>query len=259
MRSKSKSSYFMLAGVIAALCGSISASFLDLFMPEFIAFVGAVVLAYGVLLLWAERGKKWAKILKNISHAGFIFVAITFLAAQIFIACTGKENCTFKEKYVIGLGAGLIGEEPTKPLKLRMEKLYEYMLINRDATAIVCGGRGKTEDITEAEAYFRYLTGRGIEPERIILEDKSRNTAQNFRNTAEIIKEREGTTDVSCAVVTSDFHMWRSLFYGRKYGICANAAPAPTVGMFTNTECRVREYFSLAKSLCGLDLFLGFQ
>ena len=259
MISISKSACFMLAGVIIALCGSISAFFLDLFMPEFIALSGTVILAYGVLLFWSERGAKWAKILKNISHAGLVFVAITFFAAQIFIACTGKENCTFQEKYVIGLGAGLIGEEPTKPLKLRMEKLYEYMLVNRDATAIVCGGRGKTEDITEAEAYFRYLTGRGIAPERIILEDKSRNTAQNFRNAAEMIKQREGKTDVSCAVVTSDFHMWRSLFYGRKYGICANAAPATTVGIFTNMECRVREYFSLVKALCGMDLYLGFQ
>ena len=50
------------------------------------------------------------------------------------------------------LGAGLKGDTPSLALERRLEKAAEYMNKNGNAIAIVSGGQGKGETISEAKA-----------------------------------------------------------------------------------------------------------
>ena len=50
------------------------------------------------------------------------------------------------------LGAGLKGDTPSLALERRLEKAAEYMNKNGNAIAIVSGGQGKGETISEAQA-----------------------------------------------------------------------------------------------------------
>lgn len=95
------------------------------------------------------------------------------------------------------------------------------MLAHRfpDIPVIVTGGHGQTRaDGTvvpgEAEISARILTGLGIEPARLILEDRARNTREN----AQLAFERAGRSDhdptdpdARWLLVTSGFHMTRAL------------------------------------------------
>ena len=67
-----------------------------------------------------------------------------------------------------------------------------------------------------------YLIKKGINPSRIYLEDKSRRTAQQFVNANKVLPL--GKT----VVVSSDFHLLRSVMLAKRSGITnISALPAP--------------------------------
>ena len=81
---------------------------------------------------------------------------------------------------MIVLGAGVNGTEPSLSLRTRLDAALDYLTANPDIPAVLTGGRGYGETITEAQCMYDYLTERGVEPERLILEDAASNTAENF-------------------------------------------------------------------------------
>ena len=71
---------------------------------------------------------------------------------------------------------------------------------------MLSGGQGPGEDISEARAMYNALTARGIDPERLILEEQSANTRQNLQNSLTLLPDNYHQ---SVAIVTNDFHMGR--------------------------------------------------
>ena len=64
------------------------------------------------------------------------------------------------------------------------------------------------------EAMYRYLTGHGINGDRLIREEESTSTKENL----EFSRRKIGTTDCSVGVVTNNFHVWRGAAIARKCG-----------------------------------------
>ena len=116
---------------------------------------------------------------------------------------------------------------------------------------VLTGGQGYGEDITEAACMYNYLTARGVEPERLILEEDASNTAENFEFSAPLLEAAgvEIGTD-TVAVVTNDFHIARSRLiaakkgYGVTYGV---GAPIPWPHLEVNYY--LREAFAVVKSV----------
>ena len=79
---------------------------------------------------------------------------------------------------------------------------------------MLSGGKGDGENISEAEAMYRYLTGHGIDGDRLIREEESTSTKENL----EFSRRKIGTTDCSVGVVTNNFHVWRGAAIARKCG-----------------------------------------
>lgn len=114
--------------------------------------------------------------------------------------------------YIIVLGAKVNRNEvPSKPLYWRIDAAEEYLNENPDTIAILSGGQGADEPISEAQCMFNELTKRGIAPERLILEDKSRDTNQNIRNSLDLMP-----SDASFGVVTNNFHVYRAVRISEK-------------------------------------------
>ena len=67
-----------------------------------------------------------------------------------------------------------------------MERAGEYLEENPETKAVLSGGKGTGEDITEAEAMYRYLEKKGISPERLLKEEHSTNTSENLKFSLEI-------------------------------------------------------------------------
>lgn len=81
------------------------------------------------------------------------------------------------------------------------------ILVSGGTGAILLDGEG------DADTAPRLLTALGVAPERLILENKSRNTAENALFSKELVNPQPGETWL---LVTSAFHMPRSVGLFRK-------------------------------------------
>ena len=59
--------------------------------------------------------------------------------------------------YIVVLGCQVKGTKPSKALKYRLDTAKEYMQANPETIAVLSGGQGKMEEISEAECMRRYL------------------------------------------------------------------------------------------------------
>ena len=148
--------------------------------------------------------------------------------------------------YVIVLGAGLIGEEPSNPLRVRIEKAAEYMHENPDAILVASGGKGTDERISEAECIRRQLTEvYGIDDSRILLEDKSRDTEENLKYSLSII----GDPDVYAGIITNGFHEYRAMLIAKHAGFTnIHTVPATTL-LPVGIHYLVREFFGVVQCM----------
>ena len=135
---------------------------------------------------------------------------LVYTAAAVCIAGCFGERPDNKPRYLLVLGAQVKADGPGSVLKNRLDSAKAYLKDHPDVKAVLCGGQGRNEPRSEAEEMRRYLSD--IDPERLITEDRSRTTAQNFTNSRDIIG------DVPVAVVTNNFHMYRALKLAKRAG-----------------------------------------
>ena len=117
-------------------------------------------------------------------------------------------------EYIIVLGAHVEGTRLTLALLERTRRALQYLEENPDTKAVLSGGKGEGEAITEAQAMCNYLTEHGIARDRLILEEKSTSTKENLAFSLRKI----GTCNWSVGVVTNNFHVWRGAAIARKCG-----------------------------------------
>ncbi len=119
------------------------------------------------------------------------------------------------------LGAALWDGRPSPALRERLDLAYQMYREGWVQYLILSGGKGD-EGPSEAEGMKQYLVEKGIPPDRLLLEDKSRNTAENIANSKKILLERNWN---QIYLITHDYHMYRALRLAERAGI--DAAPAP--------------------------------
>ncbi len=189
-------------------------------------FIGGLL--FGALILGAVFYKKLFQLIKRLWKSVGGKVVLILLAAVIafgLFAATFFTVQMLSHMYkpvddvqaVVVLGCRVKGETPSSMLWIRTKTAYDILVENPDAVAVVSGGQGPGEDISEAEAMRRMLTEWGIEDYRIIMEDRSTSTAENFDNSAAILRELGISEKV--AIVTSEFHQYRASLYARRSGI----------------------------------------
>ena len=158
----------------------------------------------------------------------FLFCFVQYFIIKEYINDRKAVNENKKVDYVIILGARVKGEKPAKSLMERIKAATEYLKENPEVKVIATGGKGKNEGIAEGVAIKRELLKNGISEDRIILEDKSKNTVENFRFSLEKIRnsensknknsENNGNRKIKVLIVTNDYHIFRSKNIARKVG-----------------------------------------
>ena len=117
--------------------------------------------------------------------------------------------------YLMVLGASVYADGPSPALTRRLNAVEGCLDQHPDATIIATGGQGKNEPISEAQCIRDELVRRGVDPARILMEDKSISTQQNI----EFSRALMDRTDSAVGVVTNNYHIWRSLRLARRAGL----------------------------------------
>lgn len=122
-------------------------------------------------------------------------------------------------EYLVVLGAGLHGDVPSLSLTDRLNAALDWLEAHPDCVAVVSGGQGPGETMTEGEAMEVWLEARGVASERIIVEDAATSTWENLENSFALIRERGGEPDGNTAIVTSEYHLYRAKAMAGKLGV----------------------------------------
>lgn len=148
------------------------------------------------------------------------------------------------------LGYRLKDNKPEPILKMRVAAAAEYLMKNPGVRVIVCGGKlEKEQSLSEAQVMRDMLTDLGVQQDRIILEDKSKTTRENFRNALKII-ENMGLEKPHTAMLSSDFHLLRASLLAKKCGLQVTTIAAPSPKEI-KMLCYIREFFCFPELLKG--------
>ncbi len=144
------------------------------------------------------------------------------------IYAAGKTKIS-AQKVIIVLGCRVRGDEPSLSLIKRVDAAYKFLLFNLESVAILSGGQGKDENISEAQCMQQLLYARGISKDRLILEDRSTSTDENIRFSLQIIETLD--LDRNVAIATSEYHQKRAANICKKYGL--NSTPVSSKTKWT--------------------------
>jgi len=202
------------------------------------AAVGALTALWGGLHLRQNRLTRFAR--RGLVVCLCLGLAL-FLGLEAVIWTHSDGDPVQESDWLILLGCGIQGETPSLALVSRLEVALDYLNRYPDCKAVLSGGQGAHEAITEAEAMRRWLTGRGIDADRLVLEEDSRNTIENLQNSLALIP-----AEASVTAVSNEFHLYRVAAIGDHFDRPLRTIPAPTpTVMFTKTNSWLRESASI--------------
>ena len=117
--------------------------------------------------------------------------------------------------YLVVLGASVYQDGPSPGLTRRINAVMDCLDRHPDAIIIASGGQGKDEPISEVQCIRDELVKRGVDPARIVMEDKSTDTRENIAFSKALI----GRDDAAVGIVTNNYHIWRALRLARRAGL----------------------------------------
>lgn len=179
----------------------------------------------GFLKHRGKRGIMWLRTIYILMTAGLV-VCGSMIAAMLYTAHGKGYDPSDPPKTVLVLGCQVRGTSPSLMLQRRLDVAYRYLEQYPDAVCVVSGGQGEDEDIPEGEAMQSYLLEKGITPERIYKETRSKNTKENFLYSTKILEGENLSKEI---VVASDgFHQLRASMFAKNNGLAFHALPANT-------------------------------
>ncbi len=208
--------------MIMSLLGTVGlAWFLMPLVTKKIINIGNItgILFFGCLLLagiFYRRLEAWIPIIRQMKTGNFavlfmggIIIAgvVTGMILSVLMAGAASRQPEGDTTLVV-LGCRVYGERPSLMLRERMDAAYLYLEEHPKDCAVLSGGTGAGEDISEAECMYRYLTNKGIDGSRLYREDRSTSTIENLKYSMEIIRENGLKEPVT--IVTNEFHQYRA-------------------------------------------------
>lgn len=213
--------------------------------------IGLGCFVISILLIFKKGHIFKSKGMRRFIMISFILCSLIFITIEAFIIVdpyTHSSKEAGKVDTVIVLGCGIWPDgRPTLALIMRLDKAIEYYKENPHVDIIVSGGQGPNEPYPEAQAMMEYLVDRGIPEEKIINEDKSTSTRENFEFSRRLLNIPDDKIE-KIVFITNDFHILRSRILAKRFGFDAYAIAAPTPRVIM-LNSYLREFFAFIKSM----------
>lgn len=170
---------------------------------------------------------------------GAILASVLYLAARFASAYTARGAWPVEPAdCIVVLGAAVWpGGRPSDVLAGRLRRAAELYRSGLAPVVICTGGLGAIGP-AEAEVGKRLLEADGIDSGAVLVEDRSRSTAEQAGLVAEMLRERDWRTAI---VVTSAFHAPRALLLFRGRGVDARDGSVDHAGLRHRTRLAARE------------------
>ena len=198
-------------------------------------FIAALIVAHRFL------NRSWWRVIVVLVCIGFLY----FCIVEIPIIKNAVTDEDPKRDYIIVLGAAVYGDQPSLTLVRRLEGALDYLQRYPESIAIVSGGMGPGETVTEAQAMHDWLIAQGVEESRIWMEPEATSTMENLRFSFQIIRDHGGEPDGNVAVCSSAYHLYRAKLMAAKQGVTAAGVAAPWGYFFVMLNYFIREAFGV--------------
>lgn len=206
-------------------------------------YAAALPLFAAGLLPVFRFGKRGLKLLAGLASG---LTLALLLLAEVPILGTALSAAESDAPYVIVLGAAVYGETPSISLRHRCDRALLHLKDNPDAAAVVSGGQGPGEAISEAECMCRYLTDKGVDKRRILPEDRSTSTLENLTFSKAAIESAGGNPE-RVAIVSSSYHLYRAKRMAASLGMAADGLPSSDGYPVYMTGMYIREALAVWK------------
>lgn len=230
------------------LCAIIFLLLAGVFRFVLIGYQTMVLLFLGLAvftLLWGYAPQRWMRV---VLAGGLVAGVVCIGVLEVPILAAAAGDAPAETEYVIVLGAGVNGSEPSLILHDRLVKAQQWLTDHPDSKAILSGGQGADEDLSEAMCMYLWLTERGIAGERLIREEQSTSTQENFQYSAAILQEHNGgELPEQVAVISNEFHLYRAAYWAERAGLQMVGVPAKTSLPVLRVNYFLREAAAVAR------------
>ena len=231
-----------------------------------VCLVGGAVLIYlrDYAVSGSEQEVMRYDLLTNLLAAIYLYFECMMIGTITANAIAARYEPKKDKDYLIVLGCAIRKDgTPTPLLRGRLDRALAFARAQQAETGkeplfVLSGGKGADECVSEAECMRRYLSAQGIPEDRMLLEDKSADTAENMAFSKRLILDRvrpgkeapQGywptldAPEAKIAFFTNKYHVFRS-------GLKARRVKLRAQGM----GCRSKWYFwpnASVRELIGL-------
>jgi uncharacterized SAM-binding protein YcdF (DUF218 family) len=161
-----------------------------------------------------RRKKRFLMLLLACFSGGLIWIGFVLWR----IAQVEKQAVPRPADVAIVLGAAVWGERPSPGLRERLDQALYLYRQGYTPYLIVTGGLGEGKTIDEATVMKRYLVEQGVPEERVLLENKARDTYENLLYSKALMVEHSLHTAL---LVSHGYHLARAMEMAETLGITA--------------------------------------
>jgi len=233
---------WLVCGVLAVL-----AFFLKFVLPgySFSALVCliliALILFYTLMPLVGLKFPRFAKLTTRICTVCLVIGLLVVAVTEVFIIKASLGDPKEQVQYMVVLGAKVRESGPSVSLWDRIHGAADYLEAHPDTIAIVSGGQGPDEPMTEAQAMYDELIALGIHPDRVWMEEKATSTWENLNFTLDLIEEKTGERPGKLGILSSEYHLFRAKLFAKECGVEAVGIPARTTRLSQRINHFMRE------------------